>query len=126
MTETNVTLAARAAGLMSKASAYGVVEKAMAQALAAKRVYPAMAQDFSEQLGHDLPLKTRDFVRVVVGSGFHQADARLRRPFFQFERAVADRRGVLRPGVVPGSLLGPRLLPFRRTAEPDQGGFPGR
>ena len=40
--------------------------------------------------------------------------------------SVADRRGVLRPGVVPGSLLGPRLLPFRRTAEPDQGGFPCR
>lgn len=59
------TLASRAAGLLTKATAYGVAEKAMDQALAAKRVYPAMAQDFGEQLGVELPLKTRDFTRVV-------------------------------------------------------------
>ena len=59
------TLAARAAGLLTKATAYGVAEKAIAQALIAKRVYPALAADFSEQLGVELPLKTRDFVRVV-------------------------------------------------------------
>ena len=59
------TLASRAAGLLTKATAYGVAEKAMAQAIAAKRVYPAMAEDFGAQLGHDLPLKTKDFVRVV-------------------------------------------------------------
>ena len=61
----NVTLASRAALLLTKQAAYGVAEKAMAQALAAKRVYPPLAADFGEQLGHDLPLKTRDFVRVV-------------------------------------------------------------
>ena len=59
------TLASRAAGLLTKATAYGVAEKAMAQAIAAKRVYPAMAADFGEQIGYDLPLKTKDFVRVV-------------------------------------------------------------
>ena len=64
-TTTNTTLAARAAVLLSKSAAYGVVEKALEQALAAKRVYPALATDFGEQLGHDLPLKTRDFVKVV-------------------------------------------------------------
>ena len=64
-TTTNATLAARAAGLMSKATALGVVEKALNQAIAARRVHPAMAEDFGAQLGHDLPLKTRDFVRVV-------------------------------------------------------------
>ena len=64
-TTNNATLASRAALLLTKQAAYGVAEKAMAQALAAKRVYPAMAEDFSAQLGHDLPLKTRDFVRVV-------------------------------------------------------------
>ena len=64
-TTTPTTLATRAAGLMTKASALGVVEKSMAQAIDAKRVFPPMAQDFSAQLGYDLPLKTRDFVRVV-------------------------------------------------------------
>ena len=65
-TNTNVaTLAARAAGLLSKQTAYGIAEKAMAQAIAARRVYPAMAQDFGEQIGLELPLKTRDFVAVV-------------------------------------------------------------
>ena len=59
------TLAARAASLLSKASAYGIAEKAMQQAIDAKRVYPAMAQDFADQIGYELPLKTRDFVRVV-------------------------------------------------------------
>ena len=60
-----ITLAARAAGLLTKSAAYGVAEKAMAQAIAARRVYPAMAEDFGAQLGHELPLKTKDFVRVV-------------------------------------------------------------
>ena len=64
-TTNNQTLAARAAGLMSKATALGVVEKALNQAIAARRVHPAMAEDFAAQLGLDLPLKTRDFVRVV-------------------------------------------------------------
>ena len=64
-TNNNATLASRAAGLFSKVGALGVVEKAIAQAMAAKRVYPAMATDFGEQLGHELPLKTKDFVRVV-------------------------------------------------------------
>ena len=64
-TNNNATLAARAAGLLSKTTAYGIAEKAMAQALAARRVYPAMAADFGEQIGHELPLKTRDFVAVV-------------------------------------------------------------
>ena len=65
-TTTNIaTLASRAAGLLSKSAALGVVEKALDQAIAAKRVYPALAADFGEQLGHDLPLKTKDFVRVV-------------------------------------------------------------
>ena len=59
------TLAARAAGLLSKASAYGVAEKALNQALAAKRVFPPLAADYGEQLGIELPLKTRDFTRVV-------------------------------------------------------------
>ena len=64
-TNTTITLAARAAGLLSKATAYAVAEKAMEQALAAKRVYPALAADFGEQLGYEFPLKTRDFIRVV-------------------------------------------------------------
>ena len=64
-TNNNATLASRAALLLTKATAYGVAEKAMAQAIAAKRVHPAMAADFGEQLGHELPLKTRDFVAVV-------------------------------------------------------------
>ena len=64
-TTTTTTLAARAAGLLTKTAALGVVEKALDQALAAKRVYPALAEDFGAQLGHDLPLKTKDFVRVV-------------------------------------------------------------
>ena len=64
-TTTTTTLASRAALLLTKQAAYGVAEKALQQAIAAKRVYPAMATDFGEQIGHDLPLKTRDFVRVV-------------------------------------------------------------
>jgi hypothetical protein len=64
-TATTATLAARAAGLLTKQTAYAVAEKAMQQAIDAKRVYPAMAQDFAEQLGYELPLKTRDFVKVV-------------------------------------------------------------
>lgn len=64
-TTTTTTLASRAAVLLSKTAALGVVEKALDQAIAAKRVYPAMAQDFGEQIGHDLPLKTKDFIRVV-------------------------------------------------------------
>ena len=64
-TTTTTTLAARAAGLFSKAGSLAVVEKAIQQAVDAKRVHPAMAQDFAQQLGHDLPLKTKDFVRVV-------------------------------------------------------------
>ena len=64
-TTTTATLATRAAALLSKTAAYGIAEKAMAQAIAAKRVYPALASDFGEQIGHDLPLKTRDFVAVV-------------------------------------------------------------
>ena len=63
-TNTN-TLASRAAALMTKASALAVVEKAMAQAIEAKRVYPALAQDFGAQLGYEMPLKTKDFVKVV-------------------------------------------------------------
>ena len=65
-TNNNVTiLASRAASLLTKATAYAVAEKAMEQALAAKRVYPALAADFGEQLGYEFPLKTRDFIRVV-------------------------------------------------------------
>lgn len=64
-TTTTTTLAARAAGLLTKQAAYGVAEKALQQALAARRVYPAMAADFGEQIGHELPLKTKDFVAVV-------------------------------------------------------------
>ena len=64
-TNNNTTLAARAAGLLTKASALDVVSKAIDQAIAAKRVHPAMAQDFGTQLGIELPLKTKDFVRVV-------------------------------------------------------------
>ena len=64
-TNTNVTLASRAAVLLSKTATLGVVEKALDQAIAAKRVYPALAADFGEQLGHELPLKTKDFTRVV-------------------------------------------------------------
>ena len=68
MTNTNTntnTLASRAAGLLSKASALAVVEKALAQAIAARRVFPPLAADFGEQIGYELPLKTKDFVRVV-------------------------------------------------------------
>ena len=61
----NATLASRAAVLLSKSSALAVVEKTIAQAITAKRVHPAMAEDFGAQLGHELPLKTRDFVKVV-------------------------------------------------------------
>ena len=64
-TNTNVTLAARAAGLLSKTAALAVAEKAIGQAVVAKRVFPPMAEDFGQQLGHELPLKTKDFVRVV-------------------------------------------------------------
>ena len=64
-TNTTTALASRAAVLLSKTATLGVVEKALDQALAAKRVYPALAADFGEQLGHELPLKTRDFIRVV-------------------------------------------------------------
>ena len=64
-TTTTTTLAARAASLLTKSAAYGVAEKAMAQALAARRVYPALAADYGEQIGVELPLKTRDFVAVV-------------------------------------------------------------
>ena len=65
-TNTNsATRAARAAGLLSKSSALAVVEKAIQQAVDARRVHPAMAEDFAQQLGHELPLKTRDFVKVV-------------------------------------------------------------
>lgn len=66
MTDTNTnTLASRAAGLLTKQAAYGAAEKALQQALTAKRVYPALAEDFGTQLGLELPLKTRDFVQVV-------------------------------------------------------------
>ena len=64
-TTNNATLAARAAGLLSKTAALAIAEKAIGQAVAAKRVFPPMAADFAEQLGVELPLKTRDFVRVV-------------------------------------------------------------
>ena len=64
-TNTSTTLASRAAALLSKTTAYAAAEKALAQALTAKRVYPPMAEDFGAQLGVELPLKTRDFVRVV-------------------------------------------------------------
>ena len=65
-TNTNTaTLASRAAGLLSKNAALAVAEKAISQAVAAKRVFPPMAQDFAEQLGVELPLKTKDFTRVV-------------------------------------------------------------
>ena len=64
-TTTNATLASRAAGLLTKTTALGVVEKAIQQAIAARRVHPAMAEDFGAQLGHELPLKSKDFVRVV-------------------------------------------------------------
>ena len=64
-TNTNTTLAARAAGLLSKQTALAVAEKAIGQAVASKRVFPPMATDFGEQLGIELPLKTKDFVRVV-------------------------------------------------------------
>lgn len=60
------TLAARAAGLLTKTTAYAVVEKGLNQALAAKRVFPPLAEDFGAQLGLELPLKTKDFVRVVA------------------------------------------------------------
>lgn len=64
-TSTSTSLASRAACLLTKASALDVVSKAIQQAMAARRVYPAMAQDFAQQLGHELPLRTKDFVRVV-------------------------------------------------------------
>ena len=59
------TLASRAASLLSKTAALAVAEKAIGQAVAAKRVFPPMAEDFSQQLGIELPLKTKDFTRVV-------------------------------------------------------------
>ena len=59
------TLASRAAGLLTKSAALAVAEKAIGQAVAAKRVFPPMAEDFGAQLGHELPLKTKDFTRVV-------------------------------------------------------------
>ena len=64
-TNANATLASRAAGLLTKASALDVVSKAIDQAIAARRVHPAMAEDFGAQLGHELPLKSKDFTRVV-------------------------------------------------------------
>ena len=64
-TTTTTTLASRAAGLLSKTAALAVAEKAIGQAMAARRVFPPMAEDFGAQLGHELPLKTKDFVRVV-------------------------------------------------------------
>ena len=64
-TTNNATLASRAAGLLTKTAALGVVEKALDQALAAKRVFPPLAADYAEQLGYEFPLKTKDFVRVV-------------------------------------------------------------
>ena len=64
-TTNNATLAARAAGLLSKTAALAIAEKAIGQAVAAKRVFPPMATDFAEQLGVELPLKSKDFVRVV-------------------------------------------------------------
>lgn len=66
-TNTNApaSLAARAAGLLTKNAALAVAEKAIGQAITARRVFPPMAEDFGAQLGHELPLKTRDFVRVV-------------------------------------------------------------
>ena len=64
-TNTNTTLAARAAGLFSKTGSLAVVEKAIQQAVDARRVHPTLAQDFGSQLGYELPLKTKDFVRVV-------------------------------------------------------------
>ena len=62
----SATLASRAAGLLTKQTAYAVAEKALQQAITAKRVYPAMAEDYGQQLGLELPLKTKDFVRVVA------------------------------------------------------------
>ena len=64
-TNANATLASRAAGLLTKTSMLDVVTKAIQQAVDARRVHPAMAQDFAQQLGYELPLKTKDFVRVV-------------------------------------------------------------
>ena len=62
----SVTLAARAAGLLSKSAGLAIVEKALDQAIAARRVFPPLAADFGEQIGYELPLKTKDFVRVVA------------------------------------------------------------
>ena len=64
-TTTIQSLASRAAGLLSKTAALDVVTKAIDQAISARRVHPAMAQDFGTQLGYELPLKTKDFTRVV-------------------------------------------------------------
>ena len=64
-TTNTTTLASRAACLLTKASALDVVSKAIEQAIGAKRVHPAMASDFAQQLGYELPLKTKDFTRVV-------------------------------------------------------------
>ena len=64
-TTTNNALATRAAGLFSKTGALGVVEKAISQAIAAKRVFPPLTEDFGEQLGYEFPLKTKDFTRAV-------------------------------------------------------------
>ena len=60
------TLATRAAGLLSKSAGLAIVEKALDQAIAARRVFPPLAADFGEQIGYELPLKTKDFVRVVA------------------------------------------------------------
>ena len=65
-TTTTVSLAARAAGLLSKSAGLAIVEKALDQAIAARRVFPPLAADFGEQIGYELPLKTKDFVRVVA------------------------------------------------------------
>ena len=59
-------MAQRAAGLLSKSAGLAIVEKALDQAIAARRVFPPLAADFGEQIGYELPLKTKDFVRVVA------------------------------------------------------------
>ena len=64
-TTTTVSLASRAAGLLSKSAGLAIVEKALDQAIAARRVFPPLAADFGAQLGYELPLKTKDFVKVV-------------------------------------------------------------
>ena len=64
-TTNTTTLASRAAGLLSKSAGLAIVEKALDQAIAARRVFPPLAADFGAQLGYELPLKTKDFVKVV-------------------------------------------------------------